>query len=251
VMVRFPRKKGLVVAMSAALLMATSSLAFAADDLLDERFECLIEPNTVVKVSSETAGVIDEIMVQRGAGVKKGEVLFALTTGRERAAVELAQAQLDFSQRKVVRNEELYQQQLISIHEKDEMETESQIAELELKEAQENLKIRSIKSKIGGVVVERMAAAGEHVGAAPVIVIASIDPLHVEVVVPAEYFGTIKKRASALLYPFDPIGGEYKARVIVVDPLIDAASGTFGVRLKLPNPGYRLPAGLGCEVKFL
>ena len=29
-----------------------------------------------------------------------------------------------------------------------------------------------------------------------------------------------------------------------------AASGTFGIRLQLPNPDYRLPAGLKCKVIF-
>jgi hypothetical protein len=32
--------------------------------------------------------------------------------------------------------------------------------------------------------------------------------------------------------------------------VVDAASGTLGVRLELPNPGYRLPAGLKCKVRF-
>jgi len=31
---------------------------------------------------------------------------------------------------------------------------------------------------------------------------------------------------------------------------VDAASGTFGVRLRLPNPGYRVPAGVKCKAHF-
>jgi len=42
----------------------------------------------------------------------------------------------------------------------------------------------------------------------------------------------------------------YGAKVTVVDRVVDAASGTFGVRLELPNPNYRLPAGLKCKVPF-
>jgi hypothetical protein len=38
--------------------------------------------------------------------------------------------------------------------------------------------------------------------------------------------------------------------VEVVDPTLDAASGTFGVRLRLPNPGYRIPAGVKCRASF-
>ena len=32
--------------------------------------------------------------------------------------------------------------------------------------------------------------------------------------------------------------------------MIDPASNTFGVRLELPNPDYRLPSGLKCTVRF-
>ena len=43
----------------------------------------------------------------------------------------------------------------------------------------------------------------------------------------------------------------YSATVAIVDRVIDPASNTFGVRLKLPNPDYRLPSGLQCQVRFL
>lgn len=48
----------------------------------------------------------------------------------------------------------------------------------------------------------------------------------------------------------EPIGGSYQASEKVVDRVLDAASGTFGVRLVLPNPDYRLPAGIRCEARF-
>ncbi|MEJ2180550.1 MAG: efflux RND transporter periplasmic adaptor subunit, partial [Gammaproteobacteria bacterium] len=35
-----------------------------------------------------------------------------------------------------------------------------------------------------------------------------------------------------------------------VDQVIDAASGTVGVRLELPNPNYKIPAGVKCKVNF-
>jgi len=54
----------------------------------------------------------------------------------------------------------------------------------------------------------------------------------------------------AKVIPEAPIGGQYTAEVKIVDRVIDAASGTFGVRLELPNPGYRLQAGLKCKVIF-
>lgn len=63
----------------------------------------------------------------------------------------------------------------------------------------------------------------------------------------AEY---LKVGMRAKVIPEAPIGGQYTAEVKIVDKVIDAASGTFGVRLELPNPNYRLPAGLKCKVIF-
>jgi len=39
--------------------------------------------------------------------------------------------------------------------------------------------------------------------------------------------------------------------VTVVDRVIDAASGTFGVRLDLPNPDLSIPGGLPCEIQLV
>jgi hypothetical protein len=36
-----------------------------------------------------------------------------------------------------------------------------------------------------------------------------------------------------------------------VDRVVDSASGTFGVRLELPNANGEIPAGVKCQVKFL
>ena len=41
--------------------------------------------------------------------------------------------------------------------------------------------------------------------------------------------------------------GRYTATVKVIDRVMDAASGTFGVRMELPNPGLKLPAGIRCK----
>jgi len=47
-----------------------------------------------------------------------------------------------------------------------------------------------------------------------------------------------------------PIDSNHKARVVIVDQLIDAVSGTFWLRLHLLNPNLELPLGLKCQVVF-
>lgn len=212
--------------------------------------ECLVEPNELVQYSSQVPGILEKVLVERGETVRRGQTLARLKAGLQEAAVELAQARVDFGRRKLERNEQLIKKQLISAHDRDEIETEVRFAELELAEAREHLHLRTIKSTVDGVVVQRLGSAGEYVGEDPFLVIASIDPLSVEVIVPSEYYGSISQGDKVAIQLAGPAEGEYSAKVTIVDPVIDAASSTFGVRLELPNPDKGLPAGVKCTAIF-
>ena len=110
--------------------------------------------------------------------------------------------------------------------------------------------MRRLRSPVRGVVVERILSPGDLAGREPVLKIAQIDPLRVEVFAPISLLGKIRVGRKAQVRPEAPVGKVHSARVTVVDRVVDAASGTFGVRLELPNPRYRLPAGLKCKVRF-
>ncbi|MBE0597923.1 MAG: hypothetical protein IH614_11695 [Desulfuromonadales bacterium] len=60
----------------------------------------------------------------------------------------------------------------------------------------------------------------------------------------------IKKGMRGEVIPEAPVGGKLQAEVIIVDRMVDAASGTFGVRLQLPNASLRVPPGIKCRVRF-
>jgi membrane fusion protein, multidrug efflux system len=214
--------------------------------------ECLVEPSLVVNVGSPVDGVLEEVAVDRGAHVRKGQVVARLQSGVEAAAVKLSEARVEFGRRKMERNESLYQKQLISVQERDELATEVRLREEELKKDQEILKLRAIVSPIDGVVVERRLAPGDFIRTdkAMVMKLAQIDPLHIEVVAPASLFRSVRVGMSGRvnLAPFLP--GAYQAKVVVVDKVVDAASGTLGVRLQLPNPDHKIPAGIRCSVVF-
>ena len=96
----------------------------------------------------------------------------------------------------------------------------------------------------------RFFSAGEYVRESAIVKLAQIDPLRVEVYAPLSLFGKLEAGMTGRVRPEDPVGGEYEARIVAVDRLVDAASGTFGVRLELPNPDYAIPAGLKCRVRF-
>lgn len=214
--------------------------------------ECLLEPSLLANIGSSVDGVIEEVGVDRGDRVRKGQLVARLRSGVEAAAVKLSQAQVEFAQRRAERNEALYKQQLISAQERDEMVTEVKLREEELNRNQETLALRTITSPLDGVVVDRKLAPGEFIRAEKSVVarLAQVNPLNVEVIAPASMFGSLRVGMTARVSLAPHFPGTYTAKVVVVDKVIDAASGTLGVRLQMPNPDNRIPAGLKCSVSF-
>ena len=125
------------------------------------------------------------------------------------------------------------------------------LARLDLARARALLDQRTIKSPISGIVVDRFVAPGEFVDDQPLLRLAQLDPLRVEVILPAEKFKEIATGMKAQVRPEDGEGTSYLSTVVIVDKIIDPASGTFAVRLELPNPDYRVPSGLKCAVRFV
>ena len=241
-------------------------------------FECVIEPEQVVKLASPVVGVIARLDVDRGDLVRKGQVLGKLEDAVEAATLELeraratnefsvksAETRLQFFRHKHERADELHKKSISSLAALEEALTDAKVGEQQLKEAQLALDIaqlevrraeevvnqRTLRSPIDGVVMERLLVPGEYRNEqSPVLTLAQIDPLRVEVFVPTAYYGQIRVGTQAEIRPEKPVGGVHTATVTVVDNVLDAASGTFGVRLRLPNSKLLLPAGIRCKVQF-
>ena len=256
-------------------LILTTLLVLAAAVCAEMvEYDGLIEPYIVVDIGAPAEGIVADVTVDRSSSVKKGQILVELESSVERATLEkanamaafdgeisLQQAQLAFAKRVHKRVKTLT---AISTHDKDQAATEivltrhrlekaresSTLANLELKKAQALLDRCSIKSPISGVVVERYVSPGEYVNNQPLMRVAQIDPLLVEVIVPAQIFGKISPGMIATIVPELPEYGEHTATVTIVDRVIDSASSTFGVRLELPNSERQLPSGLRCLVRF-
>ena len=214
-----------------------------------EESTCLIEPSKDLQIGTPVDGILEQLLVDRGHIVGVGQVLARLNTGVEAAAVETQAARSAFGQRKLERNRELQARQLISAQEADELATEQRLADLELRERQERLLLRIIKSPIRGVVVDVYRHVGDLVRQEKILRLMQLDPLYIETIVPARMFGRFRVGQSYGVVT--ELGSQRHAAVVQsVDRVIDAASGTFRVRLTLPNPKLDIPPGQRCSLQF-
>jgi RND family efflux transporter MFP subunit len=259
------------------VMQRSEEVAVANSQNRTGKYDCLIEPSSVSDVSTREEGVLDELLVNRGDIVKKGQPIAQLESGLEKIAASLAdirakmsgdlqskRAAVDFNKRQLKRVNDLYKKKTISYVEKDKAETELMLARMELLEASDRVKLskvekeradhilerRTIKSPLDGVIVKTLLDPGENVEDRPIMTIATVNPLNVEVILPAEKFGEIKVGMDATVTPLIHNFKDQNAKVAIVDRVIDAASNTFGVRLELPNPEYKVPGGIRCDVNF-
>jgi RND family efflux transporter MFP subunit len=258
-------------------LLMLALLVPCGGGLRAETFDCVIEPALVVEIASPSGGLIRQINVGRGDLVTKGQVLAELDAGIEETTVDLAREQADstaeilaqrarlkLAESRADRTRSLVERNIAAQAELDEAnasvevalgevsmsQMRQRLAAMELKRAEEVLRQRTIISPIDGVVIERMLYAGEFADQdRPVVRIAQIDPLYVEVFMPISAYPGLVPGMSATVRPGPPVNGEYEARVTVIDKVFDAASSTFGLRATLPNPDLSIPAGNRCEIE--
>ena len=222
--------------------MSAQGEAFAFAQPLD----CVINPSIVADLGSGAPGVLDRVLVERSDFVKVGDVVAELESGVETAALELARARAaEFdSQMNTALGQDWKPR-------RSEAGDRQALADLELQYAQESLKRRTIRSPIEGVVMKRFKVAGEHVEDQPVVRVAQIDPLHVEVAVPVERLGAVSKGMQALVWTESAGSTKWQATVDRIDRIADTNSGTYGVRLSMNNPDHLIPVGLRCRVHFV
>ncbi len=237
--------------------------------------DCMIQPSQTVQIGTAAPGVVERVAVERGERVARGQAVVqlqasveraALAVARERAAMQgethVAVGSQELAQRELARATELYEQNFVSRNFLDKQNAEVKVAGGRHEQAQEKRSLsrrevelagaqlaqRTIRSPINGVVVESFVSAGEFVDQKPMLRIAEIDPLRVDVLVPAAAFGQVQVGMKGSVAPELFAGTTHQATVKTVDRVIDAASNTFRVRLELPNPNFALPAGLRCKV---
>ena len=261
-------------------LLLAAALALPSAGRAADEYDCMIEARQSIDLRSPVDGIIDAIYVRRGERVKRGQLLATLASGPERAALAVAtsrasmqgdlksaEARVELSRKKWERADELEKKKFVSENAKDEAFAEYRLAQEQLRAAQENQRLaeldmkraaevvaqRSIRSPVNGLVVEILLRPGELMSSNqkdPILKLVEVNPLNVELILPVGLFGKIRLGERAEVMPEQPVGGQYLAFVEVVDRVVDAASGTFGVRLRLANPEGKIPAGVRCRARF-
>jgi RND family efflux transporter MFP subunit len=255
------------------------ALATEELDAMGRRASCLIEANSVIKLSNQSQGVLAKVNVRRGDRVQANAVVAELESAVERAMLHAAQlkaqtdavvkskaAELTFAEQRLARQQQLAAKTIVSSQSLEEAQTRAAVVRSELLQAELDRKLaaidverleallerRLLRSPVDGVVAAVDMHPGEYADSSTVVAtIAETQPLKVLVYLPTEAYPKVRVGMRAEIRPQEPIGGSYVAEIASKDAHIDAASGLFQIQLRLQNPENAIPAGLRCTVRFL
>lgn len=234
-------------AVSLTLSLLAWPIAHAASGI-EDMVSCLLEPSRQVAVASPVSGVVSRIYYDRGDVIKVGDKLFELESAVEQANLAQARARLKLVEGKYARNQALVREDILSEQEANELEAEYELARAARDEAQAVLMRRTVLSPIHGVVVKRLLSPGEQTAGSPVLRLATINPLHADITLRASAYGKLRSGMSLRVSAGEGLP-VLNGKVRQVDPVIDAASGTYSISVELANPGSRVPAGLNCTLR--
>ena len=209
--------------------------------------------------------IIEEIFVEKGDWVKKGQLVASLEKdqiaahlNRGQAAVEVAQTSVDVLEKDFYRIENLYKSKAAPKQKLDHIQAELDVAGARLKEAQAALKElnvlyrdHDIYATQSGIVADRFVDAGNMSNSkAPVLRISNEKILKVELTVPEIEFPNIREGMEVTFMVDACPDRTFSGKVALIYPTADPMTRTIKAEVHIKNNDMQLRSGMFAHVRL-
>ncbi|UCE86907.1 MAG: efflux RND transporter periplasmic adaptor subunit [Deltaproteobacteria bacterium] len=219
------------------------------------------------RIGPEVRGRIERIFVEEGDRVEAGDPLFQIDVESYALALRQAEARLDRARAErhklaadLARGRNLHRQEVLAEQKMDELTTGLAVARAAEREAQEqvalaqrNLDNTLVRAPYAASVAARLEDEGTTALVQPqtvVVVLQEISELEAQATIPEVHFATIREGDAALLH-VEGLAQPIATEVSAVGDVIDAATRTYLVKMRVPNPDRHLKAGVFARVDIL
>ncbi len=186
-----------------------------------------------------------------GDQVKKGQVLVQLVDRSQKLAVELAATQRDAADRLLKRYQRTQGSGAVSATVIDEAQIALRRAEIELAQAREQLRDRTVQAPFSGVVGIAQVDPGDRVG--PDTALTTLDDralLSVAFQVPEPFLARLKAGQPVSLRNVAFPAREFNGKLARIDSRVDPVTRTINLRAAVPNTDDLLRPGMSLAVKL-
>ena len=207
-----------------------------------------LEAETEVDVVARLPGPIAVLKAEEGEFVAAGALLARIEDEEYRADLEIAAVNLEETRMAYERAQNLRAEELISNQDYDTAKSAYDTARAQHEAAQLQMRFTEIRAPFAGWVVTRYVEFAQQVGAGtPLYRLSDFTPLLCPIQVPERELARLRKGQPAYV-TVEPFPGErFKADVLRISPVVDAASGTIKVTLEV-DAERRLRPGMFARV---
>ncbi|OFX89147.1 MAG: hypothetical protein A2W99_01870 [Bacteroidetes bacterium GWF2_33_16] len=210
-----------------------------------------IIPDEEVDLNFEAAGKIEAIYFKEGSYVKKGELLAKLIDDDLQAQLDKLQIQEKLAQEKENRQKILLAKEAVSQESYDQVKTDLQSIESEIKLLRTRIVKTQIHAPFDGKIGLRYVSEGAYVNSnSQVAKLVKNKPLKIDFAIPEKYSGIVKP-GTTLLFKVEEIEKMYTAKVYAVEPKIDPKTRTISVRAIYDNNNEELQPGRYVSIELI
>ena len=203
-------------------------------------------------VSSETDGIVREIMFEAGSTVKAGDELVRLDTDIEKAQLQEAEANAEGARITYKRAKELVGSRSISDSEYLQASVAMKRAEAQLNMIRAVIARKTVHAPFDGELGIRGISVGQFLQkGSPVVSLQSLDPVYVEFSLPQQRLGELTEGLMVAVTSDTYPEVEFEGKVTAINPDIDTATRNVRVQATLHNPGGRLRPGMFVSVDMI
>ena len=201
-----------------------------------------LEAESEVKVPARTANRVKELYVEEGDVVKADDLLLQLDNDIQLIQVNKAKNQVDEAREEFLRQQSLYQQQLVSDQVFDESKFRLRQLELNLEDAERELGYTEIRAPIAGTITHRMVKVGDQINAGQELFnIIDFNSIVARLYVPEKELSRIhlnqEVRVESTAFP----GKTFEGYVMRIAPVVESKSGMIKVTVGFRDVGPLLP----------
>ena len=210
-----------------------------------------LEARDAVQLAAQTGGRVQQVLVQQGDRVRRGQLLLVLDQTQLRAEVAGLRAQMQTSRLNYDRFAYLVRMGAASAIDRDQYRQAYVAAREALVARQADLAFKNVRAPIAGKVGDLRVKPGDVLSAgAPIASLVRNDRLLVRLDVPAALAAQVREGQSVELLAAGG-GSRVRAVVIGVDPDVRSSAQVLLVRAALDDPPPSLRAGMRLQARLL
>ena len=203
-------------------------------------------------LSADEPGVVQSVVFASGAHVRAGQALVLLDTRQERAQLASAAAQHELDRTRLERGKKLFDQQLISHAEYDDLTSQFAQSDAAVNVIKASIERKTIRAPFDGAVGIRQVNLGQYLHSGdPVVPLQSEDPIYVNFAVPQQQVASLHVGAVVHAAADSGVQAIATGRITAINPVVDEATRNVQVQATFRNEHGRLRAGAYVTVEVM